>query len=172
MLVYISCRYTFKAGEEWRSCTCEGPGCATRHFTTIHLMSQPSHSPTDVPDGVPLGQTPLIIPADDGSYACDICGKSIHVRGGGNKNFLQHRGSPGCLKAAKKATAASSARQAAQNTVKITSFFSKEAVKVPKPTGSTTGLAARAPLSPHLLPCSSSGPPDRPGNQTASSVGN
>ena len=152
MLVYISCRYTFKAGEEWRSCTCEGPGCAARHFTTIHPMSQPLHSPTDVPDGVPLGQTPLVIPADDGSYACDICGKSIHVGGGGNKNFLQHHSLPVCLKAAKKATAASSARQAAQNTVKITSFFSKEAVKVQSPPDLQLALRRVLPCLPPFFP--------------------
>ena len=87
-------------------------------------------------------------------HACDICGKSICVRAEGNKNFLQHCGLPGCLRATKKATTASSARQAEQNTVKITSFFSKEAVKVPKLTGSTTSLAACAPLSPPLSPVS------------------
>ncbi|KAH9040244.1 hypothetical protein EDB84DRAFT_1647330 [Lactarius hengduanensis] len=51
-------------------------------------------APTDVP--------PTPTPDEDGVYTCDICHMRIRVGYGGRKNFLQHRGSPGCLKAAKK----------------------------------------------------------------------
>ena len=168
-LVYLSRIYAFKASEEWRSY--EAPGCATSRLSTIHLMSQSSRSPADVPKDVPLGQEPLLKPEHDRNYACDICGQRICVGDGGNKNFLQHRGSPGCLKAAKKAATASNARHAAQNAVKITSFFSKATGRVPKPTSSTTGLMARTPFSPPLLPRSSLDQLDQPGNQTAWSAG-
>ncbi|KAH9001812.1 hypothetical protein EDB86DRAFT_2827580 [Lactarius hatsudake] len=51
-------------------------------------------APTDVP--------PTPTPDEDGVYTCNICHMRIWVGYGGWKNFLQHRGSPGCLKAAKK----------------------------------------------------------------------
>ncbi|KAH9003649.1 hypothetical protein EDB86DRAFT_2826236 [Lactarius hatsudake] len=46
--------------------------------------------------------TPIPTPDENGFYTCDICCMKIRVGDGGSKNFLQHRGSPGCLKAAKK----------------------------------------------------------------------
>ncbi|KAH8982058.1 hypothetical protein EDB86DRAFT_2834542 [Lactarius hatsudake] len=51
-------------------------------------------APTDVP--------PTPTPDEDGVYTCNICRMRIRVGYGGWKNFLQHRGLPGCLKAAKK----------------------------------------------------------------------
>ena len=132
-------------------------------------MSQHSHSPTDVPKDVPLDQTPILMPEDNGCYTCDICGQSICIGDGGNKNFLQHCGSPGCLWAARKATASKASNA---NTGKITSFFSKAKGGDPKPTVSMTVFVARAPFSPPLLPHSSLNPLDQAGNKTAQSASN
>ena len=131
-------------------------------------MPQHSRSPTDLPNDVPLDQTPLLMPEDTGRYPCDICGQSICVGDRGNKNFLQHCGSPGCLRAARKATASKASNA---NTSKITSFFSKAQGGDPKHTTSTTGFVARTPSSPPLLPHSSD-PPGQPGNKTAQSASN
>ena len=131
-------------------------------------MPQCSRSPTDLPNNVPLDRTPLLMPEDAGRYTCDICGQSIRVGDGGNKNFLQHRGSPGCLRAARKATASKASNA---NTSKITSFFLKAQGGDPKRTVSTTGFVARTPSSPPLLPHSSD-PPGQPGNKTAQSASN
>ncbi|KAH8995049.1 hypothetical protein EDB86DRAFT_2804872 [Lactarius hatsudake] len=101
---------------------------------------------------------------EDGSYICDICHQCIRVGDGGNKNFLQHRGSPGCRRAAKKT--ASKAREASKKTVQITSFFSRVTTSVPTPTTSTTGFVAHAPPNPSpLIHLPTSDLPPQPGNQ-------
>ena len=109
------------------------------------------------------------MPEDNGHYTCDICGQSIHVGDGGNKNFLQHCGLQGCLQAARKATVS---KASTANTNKITSFFSKAKGGDPKPTVSMTGFVARAPFSPPLLPHSSLNPLDQAGNKMAQSASN
>ena len=50
-------------------------------------------SPSDIPT-----------PDEDGIYTCDICHMKVRVGCGGLKNFMQHRKSPVCMKAAGKAS--------------------------------------------------------------------
>jgi hypothetical protein len=111
----------------------------------LGCMSQHLPSPTDIP----LGQAPIPMPEEDGNYTCDLCHQSIRVGDGGNKNFFQHHGSPGCLRAAKKI--ASTAKQAAK-TVTITLFFSKATKRIPtSAAGSARGAPSFPPIPPPLL---------------------
>ncbi|KAH9047051.1 hypothetical protein EDB84DRAFT_1557861 [Lactarius hengduanensis] len=59
-------------------------------------------------------------PDDDGSYKCDLCHQKVRVGGGGAKNFMQHRGSSACLKAA-----TTKKKPQAIQMKTLTSFFSK-----------------------------------------------
>jgi hypothetical protein len=67
--------------------------------------------------------TPDPKPGDDGSYECDLCHQKVRIGGGGAKNFVQHRGSPACLKAAKQNK--TQANQAGNKTKTLLLFFSK-----------------------------------------------
>ncbi|KAH9015042.1 hypothetical protein EDB83DRAFT_2321398 [Lactarius deliciosus] len=104
---------------------------------------------------------PIPTPDDDGSYTCDMCLQKVRIGSGGAKNFLQHRGSLGCLRAKKVAKAKVKANQTGKNA--ITSFFQRVT------NTSTTSLAARAPpfTSSPLTP---SNLPRRPSVETAQSV--
>ncbi|KAH9031979.1 hypothetical protein EDB84DRAFT_1438724 [Lactarius hengduanensis] len=55
--------------------------------------------------------TPIPMPDKDGFYTCDICCMKIRVGNGGSKNFLQHSGSPGCLKVEQKGNSKPKASQ-------------------------------------------------------------
>ncbi len=70
---------------------------------------------------------------------CDVCLQKVRVGSRGAKNFLQHCGSPGCLKTAKKVTKAKADQT---GKITITSFFPKV---ISKGSSSTTVLAACAP---------------------------
>lgn len=81
------------------------------------MVTQSDNAPTDGP----LDAPPIPTPDEDGHYICDICRLKIRVGCGGSKNFLQHRKSPACLRAAQKGTALPKASQMKT----IHSYFSK-----------------------------------------------
>ncbi|KAH9013987.1 hypothetical protein EDB85DRAFT_1876665 [Lactarius pseudohatsudake] len=93
-------------------------------------------APTDV--------SPTPTPDEDGVYTCDICRMRIRVGYGGWKNFLQHRGSPGCLKAAKKGD--SKPKTSQTNT--INSYF----VKATQSGTSSKKSQAQNRVAPHAAP--------------------
>lgn len=94
----------------------------------------------------PMPQPPSIpAPNDNGDYTCDICHQKVHVGGGGPKNFMQHRSSPGCLRTAEKIKKSIQANQAKAKT--ITSFF-------PKIT--STVKSSTPAMRPHPIPFASS----------------
>jgi hypothetical protein len=73
-------------------------------------------TPTNVP--------PILTPDEEGIYTCDICQMKVQVGCGGSKNFLQHRGSLGCLKAAKGSSRGNLTAKVSQ-TQPINSYFMK-----------------------------------------------
>ncbi|KAH9168605.1 hypothetical protein EDB89DRAFT_1909186 [Lactarius sanguifluus] len=70
--------------------------------------------------------TPIPTPDEDGFYTCDICCMKVRVGDGGSKNFLQHRGSPGCLKAAKKSDSKLDSKPKASQTATQSGASSKK----------------------------------------------
>lgn len=89
--------------------------------TQTHMLTQTDDAPNAVPTNVP----PIPTPDKDGAYICDICCLKVRVGNGGSKNFLQHRGSPGCLKAAKKVSAKGNTQPKGSQTKSINSYFTK-----------------------------------------------
>ncbi|KAH8991292.1 hypothetical protein EDB92DRAFT_1995091 [Lactarius akahatsu] len=77
--------------------------------------------PTDLHLDVP----PILTPDKDGTYTCDICHTKVRVGYGGLKNFMQHRGSPGCLRAAKKGELKPQESQTGNRTNTLHSYFTK-----------------------------------------------
>ena len=78
-----------------------GSSCAQgqTHPVDLDTNSPDCKMPTQT-DEAPMPHAPPIpTPDDDGNYTCDMCHQKVHVGSGGTKNFLQHQGSPGCLKA-------------------------------------------------------------------------
>lgn len=80
------------------------------------MLTQSDNAPMSAPTNV----SP-ITPDEDGVYTCDICSMKVRVGCGGSKNFLQHRGSVGCLRAAKK----DYLKPKASQTKTIHSYFTK-----------------------------------------------
>jgi hypothetical protein len=68
----------------------------------------------------------------DGMYTCDLCHMKVWVGCGGCKNFMQHRRSPACMRAAEKGTSKASHTKKRVNT--LHSYFTK-----PKQGGPTKG---------------------------------
>jgi hypothetical protein len=64
---------------------------------------------------------PIPTPDEDGVYTCDVCHLKVRVGCRGSKNFLQHRESPVCKRAAQKETAQPKASQMRT----IHSYFTK-----------------------------------------------
>ncbi|KAH9011001.1 hypothetical protein EDB84DRAFT_1681136 [Lactarius hengduanensis] len=89
-------------------------------------------------------------PDDDGVYTCDICRMKVRVGNGGSKNFLQHRGSPGCLKVAK--TQKSSTPSTSQTNT-LHSYFTKvtQGGTSSEQSQARNGVASKAAL-PKVLP--------------------
>ncbi|KAH8987060.1 hypothetical protein EDB92DRAFT_2090923 [Lactarius akahatsu] len=77
--------------------------------------------PTDLHLDVP----PILTPDKDGTYTCNICHTKVRVGYGGLKNFMQHRGSPGCLRAAKKGELKPQESQTGNRTNTLHSYFTK-----------------------------------------------
>ncbi|KAH8990553.1 hypothetical protein EDB92DRAFT_1864458 [Lactarius akahatsu] len=78
---------------------------------------------TDSPSGSDV--PPIPTPDKDGIYTCNICRTKVRVGRGGHKNFMQHSGSPRCLRAAKKGELKSQKSQTRSRMRTLHSYFMK-----------------------------------------------
>ena len=120
-------------------------------------------------DGAPTPHVPCVpTPDGNGNYACDMCHQKVRVGSRGAKNFLQHRGLPGCLKAAEKSKKALAKSNQVRKDV-ITSFFPQVTSRVSQSTTVSAACALNPPFtSGSPLLCSDL--PHRPSVETAHSV--
>ncbi|KAH9083464.1 hypothetical protein EDB83DRAFT_2329448 [Lactarius deliciosus] len=81
---------------------------------------------TDSPSG---SDVPIPTPDKDGIYTCNICHTKVRAGCGGHKNFVQHRGSPRCLRAAKKGELKSQESQTRSRMRTLHSYFTKTSTK-------------------------------------------
>ncbi|KAI9442167.1 hypothetical protein H4582DRAFT_1259460 [Lactarius indigo] len=83
--------------------------------------------PTDSPSGSDV--LPIPTPDKDGVSTCNICHMKVRVGCGGDRNFMQHRGSPKCLRAAQKGELKSQESQTRSRTRTLHSYFTKTLTK-------------------------------------------
>ena len=76
-------------------------------------------------DNASSNAPPIPTPDENGDYTCDLCLMKVRVGCGGRKNFMQHRGSPACLKVSKKAESKSQARQTGSEVKTLHLYFMK-----------------------------------------------
>ncbi|KAH9011422.1 hypothetical protein EDB83DRAFT_2322203 [Lactarius deliciosus] len=110
----------------------------------LQILTQLDNMPTTAPADAPS----ILTPDEDGVYTCDICRMKVRVGNGGSKNFLQHRGSLGCLKVAKKSITPSTSQ-----TKTLHSYFTKatQGGTSSEQSQARNGVASKAAL-PEVLP--------------------